>query len=75
MERERSGILRLDYIQNERGAMLAVTIIFLFFVSFFLFTLVSCHNVLYRTYDSLETYYENETKEIMRLDNENTLSI
>ena len=48
-------------IRNEHGAMLAAAIILLFFVSLFLFTLVSWHDSLQRTYDSLETYYENET--------------
>lgn len=52
-------------IQNERGAMLAAAIILLFFVSLFLFTLVSWHDSLQRTYDSLETFYENETKKTM----------
>ncbi|WP_318615007.1 hypothetical protein [Sporosarcina sp. YIM B06819] len=51
--------------QNERGAMLAAAIILLFFVSLFLFTLVSWHDSLQRTYDSLETFYVNETKKTM----------
>ncbi|MFJ7933742.1 hypothetical protein [Sporosarcina sp. NPDC096371] len=55
-------------IQNERGAMLVAAIILLFFVSLFLFTLVSWHDSLQRSYDSLETYYENETKKTMNRD-------
>ncbi len=34
------------YIRNERGAMLAAAIIFLFFVSLFLFSIVSWHDIL-----------------------------
>ncbi|WP_342511376.1 hypothetical protein MKY34_13400 [Sporosarcina sp. FSL K6-1522] len=53
-------------IQNEDGAMLAAAIVLLFFVSLFLFTIVSWHDSLQRTYDSLETYYDNETVKIMK---------
>jgi hypothetical protein len=58
----------LDSIRNEDGAMLAAAIILLFFVSLFLFTLVSWHDSLQRNYDSLETYYEKETVRIMKRD-------
>ncbi|MEK5038833.1 hypothetical protein [Sporosarcina sp. FSL K6-3457] len=37
----------MGFIQNERGAMLAAAIILLFFVSLFLFTLVSWHDSLH----------------------------
>ena len=60
--------LRLGIIRNESGVMLVATIILLFFVSLFLFTIVLWHDSLYRNYDSLETYYENETLEIMKQD-------
>lgn len=63
-----SGYLRLGKIRNERGAMLVPTIILLFFVSLFLFSIVLWHDSLYRNYDSLETYYENEALEIMKQD-------
>lgn len=66
MGQERSGILKLGFIRNERGAMLAATIILLFFVSLFLFSIVMWHDSLYRQYDSLETYYEKRSKEIMK---------
>lgn len=46
--------------------MLAATIILLLFVSLFLFSIASWHDILVRTYVSLETYYEKETVEIMR---------
>lgn len=65
---EGSEYLRLDIIRNESGAMLVATIILLFFVSLFLFSIVLWHDSLYRNYDSLETYYENEALEIMKLD-------
>ena len=64
----KKGGLRLGFIRNERGAMLAAAIILLFFVSLFLFSIVSWHDSIYRTYDSLETYYENETMKIMKRD-------
>ena len=60
------GGLLLDFIRNERGVMLASAIILLFFVSLFLFSLISWHDSMQRTYDSLETYYENETVRIMK---------
>lgn len=60
------GGLSLDYVKNERGTVLAASIILLFVVSLFLFTLVSWHSNLYRTFDSIETYYENQTTKIMR---------
>ncbi|MBO0600333.1 hypothetical protein I2483_01540 [Sporosarcina sp. E16_3] len=56
----------MGFIRNERGVMLAVAIILLFFVSLFLFSLVSWHDSIQRTYDSLETYYENETVRTMK---------
>ena len=62
------GIYRWPVPENERGAMLAVAIILLFFVSLFLFSIVSWHDSLYRTYDSLETYYEKETVKIIKQD-------
>ncbi|MDN4609023.1 hypothetical protein [Sporosarcina highlanderae] len=52
-------------IQNEDGIILVASLILLFIVSLFLFTLVSWHSNLYRTFDSIETYYEKETKKIM----------
>ena len=58
----------LDLIRNEQGALLAMTIILLIFVSLFLFSIVLWHDSLYRNYDSLETYYENESVEIMKRD-------
>ena len=68
MALEGSGYLRLGIIRNESGAMLLATIILLFFVSLFLFSIVLWHDSLYRNYDSLETYYENEALEIMKQD-------
>ena len=61
----KQGGLQLASIQNERGVMLVAAIILLFFVSTFLFTLVSWHDSIQRSYDSLETFYENETKKTM----------
>ncbi|MFC5590994.1 hypothetical protein ACFPRA_19120 [Sporosarcina soli] len=58
----------MDFIRCEQGVMLIAAIILLFFVSLFLFTLVSWHDSLQRTYDSLATYYENETARIMKQD-------
>ncbi|MEK5070471.1 hypothetical protein [Sporosarcina sp. FSL K6-1508] len=58
----------MELIRNEHGAMLAAAIILLFFVSLFLFSLVSWHDSLQQSYDSLETYYENETVRIMNRD-------
>ncbi|MDW0117336.1 hypothetical protein QTL97_10355 [Sporosarcina thermotolerans] len=52
-------------IRNEEGIILVAALILLFIVSLFLFTLVSWHSNLYRTFDSIETYYEKETKKIM----------
>ncbi|BAQ11272.1 hypothetical protein MKY41_02745 [Sporosarcina sp. FSL W7-1349] len=56
----------MGFIRNERGAMLAAAIVLLFFVSLFLFTLVSWHDSLNRTFDSVETYYKNETVKTMQ---------
>ncbi|HJF30573.1 MAG TPA: hypothetical protein K8V56_02190 [Sporosarcina psychrophila] len=58
----------MELIRNEHGAMFAAAIILLFFVSLFLFSLVSWHDSLQQSYDSLETYYENETVRIMNRD-------
>lgn len=69
MAQKRSGILRLGFIRNERGAMLAATIILLFFVSLFLFSIVMWHDSLYRQFDSLETYYEKKTIGLMKQEN------
>lgn len=62
---ERSEILLSDLLINERGAMLAAAIILLFFVSLFLFSIVLWHDSVYRNFDSLEIYYENEAVKIM----------
>ena len=54
---------------DEEGSAFAGAILLLFFVSLFLFTLVSCHSNLYKTYDSLEIYYEKELiKTLNRMD-------
>ncbi|GEN84397.1 hypothetical protein SLU01_27090 [Sporosarcina luteola] len=55
----------LAVVQNEEGTILAAALILLIVVSLFLFTLVSWHSNLYRTFDSIETYYVNETTKIM----------
>ena len=65
MGHERSEILQSGLIQNEGGAVLVAAIILLFFVSTFLFSIVLWHDSIYRNYDSLEIYYENETIKIM----------
>lgn len=54
------------FVRNEQGTVLAASLILLFIVSLFLFTLVSWHSNLYRTFDSIETYYEKQTTKIMR---------
>ncbi|CAM3123000.1 hypothetical protein FITA111629_04920 [Filibacter tadaridae] len=56
----------MDSIRNERGVVLVAAIVLLFFISLFLFSIVSWHDSLYRTYDSLGTYYENETVKTMK---------
>lgn len=61
----RSEILRLGLLRNEGGSVLVIAIILLFFVSLFLFSIVLWHDSIYRNYDSLELYYENETIKIM----------
>ncbi|GKV64596.1 hypothetical protein NCCP2331_07490 [Sporosarcina sp. NCCP-2331] len=58
----------MDYIQNEQGGMFVFAIILLFFVSLFLFSLVSWHDSLYSIYDSLEIYYEREAVKLMKRD-------
>ncbi|EGQ27783.1 hypothetical protein [Sporosarcina sp. FSL W7-1283] len=58
----------MDYIQNEKGGMFVFAIVLLFFVSLFLFSLVSWHDSLYGIYDSLERYYEREAVELMKRD-------
>ena len=65
MGRGRSEILRLGLNQNERGSVLIVAIILLYFVSLFLFSIVLWHDSIYRNYDSLELYYKNETIKII----------
>lgn len=60
MVRGRSVTLRLVAIRNERGVMLVATIILLFFVSLFLLSIVMWHDSLYRNFNSLEVYYENQ---------------
>lgn len=55
------GILR-----NERGGMFVFAIVLLFFVSLFLFSLVSWHDRLYGIYDSLEIYYERAAVNYMK---------
>ncbi|MFC5603539.1 hypothetical protein [Sporosarcina koreensis] len=56
----------MGFARNEQGAILAASLILLFFVSLFLFTIVSWHSNLYRTFDSIEIYYEKETTKLMR---------
>ena len=55
----------MGYFRNEKGSLFAAALILLFFVSLFLFTLVSWHSNLYKTYDSLEQYYEKELIKIL----------
>lgn len=66
MGQERREILKLEFIGNERGAMLAATIILLFFVSLFLFSIVMWHDNIYMQYASLEKYYEKRSIEVMK---------
>lgn len=68
MAPKKRGVSRLDTIRNENGAVLAGAIILLFFVTLFLFSIVSWHDSLYRIFDSLEMYYENETIRTMNRD-------
>lgn len=72
MELGRSAILPLAIIQSERGATFAATIILLFYVSFFLFTIVMWHDSLYMNLNSLEVYYEKRVVELMRETTETT---
>jgi hypothetical protein len=66
MEGKGKGDLRLGFVRNEEGTILAASIILLFLVSLFLFTIVSWHTNLYRTFDSIEIHYEKETSKLMR---------
>ncbi|MCG7345147.1 hypothetical protein MHZ92_13455 [Sporosarcina sp. ACRSL] len=66
----------MEFAKNEKGALLAASLVLLFIVSLFLFTVVSWHSNLYRTFDSFESYYKNETTKLMRqggIDNEESL--
>lgn len=65
MAHKKKGDLLLGYIRNERGALFAAAIVLLFFISLFLFSIVSWHDSIYRSFNSFETYYENETMKIM----------
>lgn len=60
------GDFQLAIVRNEHGAILAASLILLFLVSLFLFTIVSWHTNLYRTFDSIEVYYEKETTKLIR---------
>lgn len=76
MAHERSVILRLVTIRNERGVTLLATIILLFFVSLFLFSIVLWHDSLYMNFNSLEVYYENRAENYMnRIIKENGTTI
>lgn len=65
----------MGYIRNENGSLFAAALILLFFVSLFLFTLVSWHSNLYKTYDSLEQYYEKELIKTLNRVDENEESL
>ncbi|SUJ04337.1 Uncharacterised protein [Sporosarcina pasteurii] len=56
----------MGIIHNERGITFAATLILLFFVSLFLFSIVMWHDSLYSNLNSLEVYYEKRTIELMR---------
>ncbi|MGN7387820.1 hypothetical protein [Sporosarcina sp. SAFN-015] len=56
----------MDFVRNEKGITLAASLILLFLVSLFLFTIISWHTNLYRTFDSIEIHYEKETTKLMR---------
>lgn len=58
-------ILPLDIIQNERGVTLLATIILLFFISLFLLSITLWHDSLYRNFNALETYYEQQAIDYM----------
>lgn len=60
-------ILRLVIIRNERGVTLVATIILLFFISLFLFSMLMWHDSLYRNFNALETYYENRAIDYMNM--------
>jgi len=66
MEGRGKGDLQLGFARNEKGTILAASLILLFLISLFLFTIVSWHTNLYRTFDSIEIYYEKETTKLMR---------
>ncbi|KXH87451.1 hypothetical protein AU377_02445 [Sporosarcina sp. HYO08] len=53
-------------LRNEQGVMLVAAILLLFFVSLFLFTIVSWHDKIYKTYDAIELYYMNEAIQNMK---------
>lgn len=50
---------------NDKGFMLLNAILLLFFVTLFLFSIVSWHDRLYRGYDSFETYYMQQATAII----------
>ncbi|AXH99021.1 hypothetical protein DV702_04300 [Sporosarcina sp. PTS2304] len=58
----------MDYIRNEKGGTFIFAIVLLFFVSLFLFSLVSWHDRLYGLYDSLEIYYTQKAVKLMKRD-------
>lgn len=66
MGKSEKGGLLLAFVRNEEGTVLAASLILLFVVSLFLFTLVSWHSNVYRTFDSIETYYEKQATQTMR---------
>ncbi|ARK23336.1 hypothetical protein SporoP37_00600 [Sporosarcina sp. P37] len=55
-------------IRNERGGSFLFAIVLLFLVSLFLFSLVSWHDSIYKIYDWLENYYEQEAVKLMKRD-------
>ncbi|MDW0112143.1 hypothetical protein [Sporosarcina saromensis] len=57
----------MDSVRNERGTVLAAALLLLVAVSLFLFTLVSWHSNIYRTFDSIEIYYDKQATETMKL--------
>ncbi|PIC65311.1 hypothetical protein CSV79_01430 [Sporosarcina sp. P13] len=58
----------MEYLCNEKGGSFIFAIVLLFFVSLFLFSLVSWHDRLYGIYDSLETYYTQQAVKLMKRD-------
>ncbi|MEZ7170955.1 hypothetical protein [Sporosarcina sp. OR05] len=57
----------MDSVRNERGTVLAAALLLLVAVSLFLFTLVSWHSNIYRTFDSIEIYYDKQATETIKL--------